>query len=323
MNSDSGSSFYFQNVMRNHQLFMQNEYLRENVSRQTNDISIFDRFTEEELFCPNFNFIPTNNCSSNNSDSSNNNLFYQTKNNNNCNNIDENNTKTNTNINNNNVPQDKKSCEENKEIEIKKEKQNKRKRRFNTFKKKPKGRISNELKEDENYNHNPKHPKDALDNLKAKAIRTPFREISQIIDKECSRLDKKYKINKLNNTHKISSNKLILDLCKKKISEILVNSYPRNLSKSNNFEKKYKNKIIYKKLIEDGKLSQSPLLSRILNMTFGEILFKFINDDNFVKNIDPNYNFPTISDLFDKENTKEKIESLIKSLNKLLINFVT
>ena len=61
MNSDSGSGFYFQNVMRNHQFFIQNEFLRENMSRPTNDISVFDSFTEEELFCANFNNIPSNN----------------------------------------------------------------------------------------------------------------------------------------------------------------------------------------------------------------------------------------------------------------------
>ena len=106
------------------------------------------------------------------------------------------------------------------------------------------------------------------------------------------------------------------------MSEILINSFPRNLSKSDNFVKKYRNKMVYNKLIEDGKLAESPLLSRILNMTFGEILFRFTNDDNFVKKIDPNYNFPTLSDLFDKETyTEEKIESLKKSLNDLLKKF--
>ena len=91
MNSDSGSGFYFQNVMRNHQFFIQNEFLRENMSRPTNDISVFDSFTEEELFCANFNNIPSNNSSSGLSDNSNHNLYYQAQDNPNCNtNIEEN-----------------------------------------------------------------------------------------------------------------------------------------------------------------------------------------------------------------------------------------
>jgi hypothetical protein len=161
-----------------------------------------------------------------------------------------------------------------------------------------------------------------LDNIKAKAIRASFSKTSQLIVNECSRLGEKYNIKKLNKTDKISSNQLLLNLCEKKMSEILINSFPRNLSKSDNFVKKYRNKMVYNKLIEDGKLAESPLLSRILNKTFGEILFRFTNDDNFVKKIDPNYNFPTLSDLFDKETyTEEKIESLKKSLNDLLKKF--
>ena len=323
MNSDSGSGFYFQNVMRNHQFFIQNEFLRENMSRPTNDISVFDSFTEEELFCANFNNIPSNNSSSGLSDNSNHNLYYQAQDNPNCNtNIEENKINTNTNINNNNVPQESKSCDENKEIEVKKEKPNKSKKPFNTHKKKHKGRTSNDLKKDPNYKHNPKHPNDALDNIKSKAVRDAYREVGEIISNECSKLGKKYKITKLNKTDKISSNKLLLNLCEKKMSEILINSFPRNLSKSDNFVKKYRNKMVYNKLIEDGKLAESPLLSGILNKTFGEILFRFTNDDNFVKKIDPNYNFPTLSDLFDKETyTEEKIESLKKSLNDLLKKF--
>ena len=285
MNSDSGSGFYFQNVMRNHQFFIQNEFLRENMSRPTNDISVFDSFTEEELFCANFNNIPSNNGSSGLSDSSNHNLYYQAQDNPNCNtNIEENKINTNTNIH--------------------------------------KGRTSNDLKKDPNYKHNPKHPNDALDNIKSKAVRDAYREIGEVISNECSKLGKEYKITKLNKTDKISSNQLLLNLCEKKMSEILINSFPRNLSKSDNFVKKYRNKMVYNKLIEDGKLAESPLLSRILNKTFGEILFRFTNDDNFVKKIDPNYNFPTLSDLFDKETyTEEKIESLKKSLNDLLKKF--
>lgn len=323
MNSDSGSGFYFQNVMRNHQFFIQNEFLRENMSRPTNDISVFDSFTEEELFCANFNNIPSNNSSSGLSDNSNHNLYYQAQDNSNCNtNIEENKINTNTNINNNNVPQESKSSDENKEIEVKKEKPNKSKKPFNTHKKKHKGRTSNDLKKDPNYKHNPKHPNDALDNIKSKAVRDAYREVGEVISNECSKLGKKYKITKLNKTDKISSNKLLLNLCEKKMSEILINSFPRNLSKSDNFVKKYRNKMVYDKLIEDGKLAESLLLSRTLNMTFGEILFRFTNDDNFVKKIDPNYNFPTLSDLFDKETyTEEKIESLKKSLNDLLKKF--
>ena len=60
------------------------------------------------------------------------------------------------------------------------------------------------------------------------------------------------------------------------------------------------NRRIYDRLVLEDKINQSPLLERILDMTFGEILYKFINDDNFTKKIDPNYNFKTFSEIFRK-----------------------
>ena len=76
-----------------------------------------------------------------------------------------------------------------------------------------------------------------MDNIKSKAVRDAYRQVGEVISNECSKLGKEYKITKLNKTDKISSNQLLLNLCEKKMSEILINSFPRNLSKSDNFVK--------------------------------------------------------------------------------------
>ncbi len=55
-------------------------------------------------------------------------------------------------------------------------------------------------------------------------------------------------------------------------------------------------------------------------MTFGEILYKFINDDNFTKKIDQNYNFKTFSEIFGKKYSEELVENAQQNLRKLLGN---
>ena len=102
--------------------------------------------------------------------------------------------------------------------------------------------------------------------------------------------------------------------------DLFINNNPRNIKHNSpnlNF-----NSRIYDRLMLDGKLNQAPLLMNIFDMTFGEILFKFINDDNFAKKIDPNYNFTTFSEIFGKMYSDVLNESLQQNLRKLLNDFI-
>ena len=55
-------------------------------------------------------------------------------------------------------------------------------------------------------------------------------------------------------------------------------------------------------------------------MTFAEILYKFINDDNFTKKINQNYNFKTFSKILEKKYSEELVENAQQNLRKLLGN---
>jgi hypothetical protein len=182
--------------------------------------------------------------------------------------------------------------------------------------KKPKGRTSDFYKNNANYNHNPQHSKNNLDNFKLKAIRGCFKEIGMIIYSLCLAFGKQYQIKKLNKKDKIKSNEEIIQFCDKKMADLFANSNSRNI-KANSPNLNH-NRRIYDRLVLEDKINQSPLLARILDMSFGEILYKFINDDNFTKKIDPNYNFRTFSEIYGKQYSDELIENTQQNLRKLL-----
>ena len=117
----------------------------------------------------------------------------------------------------------------------------------------------------------------------------------------------------------MSQKECLFELFDKTMLELFINNFAKRNSKSEDMEKKYKNRRIYNDLVVKGKLAQSPLLTRIFEMTFGEVLFKFINDDNFAQQIDHNFSFTTFSDIFNINKYPEVlIEDLQKSLRKLL-----
>jgi hypothetical protein len=301
--SDSYSSHFFITIMKNHdKLREQFECLREN--RPTNNTTnpLFFLEAEEKPLEPFSDFEIKKEPSD---DSNFDNLFNLSQN-----------SPSNKNENPKpivNTPNKTKELEDKKEINGAIQKL----LLFTTFQKCLLGRTSNELKENPKYKHSPKHSGIALDNFTIKVIRKCIFSISRLIESICLSLG--YKIDSLNNTFDISSKELKLYLCDNTMLLLFINNFAKRNSKCKDLEKKYKNKGIYHKLVANGKLAQSPLLMRIFEMTFGQILFKFINDDNFAKKIDPNFSFTTFSDLF---NTKEYPEALIESsqesLRKLL-----
>lgn len=310
--SDSYSSPYLTNIMKNddNNFFKQNEFLREN--RRTNDTSNQSFFSEEEKPLEPFSDLNIKKMHSDDFDLSN--LFYKSQNNQNREKKSENlNPIVNT-------------MNKSKELEVNKEIDKiipTTPLLFTVFQKSHRGRISNELKENSNYQHNPKHSKHVLDNFKIKVIRSCIKYISLLIYDICLSLGKEYKINMLNNNKKISSKKYTLYLCDKTMLDLFINNFSKRNSKSKDMEKKYKNKSIYNSLIANGKLAQSPLLTRIFEMTFGEILFKFINNDNFAKKIDPNFSFTTFSDVFSTKEYPEVLqENLQESFRDLLSKYI-
>ena len=351
MELDSNSDFFFNSVMNNHktcnELFENNEFLRENnFSRPTNDVSDIPFFSEESNSPRPFDNIFENRHSD---DLDSTVLFY----NDNNNEITNNNEQSDNNTINNNIeklpepiPQPHPQTQPQPQLQTQPQNQNQNNtiitshpfiiKKDNTTEitsgltflsyialiftffglKKPKGRTSNYLKDNPNYNHNPQHSKFNMDNFKSKVIRRCFKEIGKIIYNLCLAFGTQYKINSMDKKDKISTKKEILQLCNRTMVDLFVNNKKRNSSK--NSPDTNHNRIIYDILAYENKINQSPLLSRIFDMTFGEVLYKFINDDNFANNIDPNYNFKTFSECFGNEYSDELLESAQQNMRKLL-----
>ena len=360
MDLDSKSDFFYSirnNHSTNNKPFLEkNEFLRENLSRPTNDVSDFPPFYENSPFENAFNEIPLNHKPSDQIDwdiiSFNDQYDQNSQDNLNKEEIKINEL-SNNNLSNNtfeNIPKSEPESkpEQKPKPEQKSKSELKPKKNSNLFQvkkdktkdltseltflshialifilfegKKPAGRTPNFYKNNANYNHNPKHSKDHLDNFKAKVIRRCFKEISDLIFSICKSFGPQYRIKKLNKKDGVSSIQSIVLLCQKRMVDLFINNNPRNIKHNSpnlNF-----NSRIYDRLMLDGKLNQSPLLMNIFDMTFGEILFKFINDDNFAKKIDPNYNFTTFSEIFGKMYSDELNESLQQNLRKLLNDFI-
>ena len=338
MDLDSNSDFFYSirnNHSTNNKPFLEkNEFLRENISRPTNDVSDFPPFYENSPFID-WDIISFNNQYDQNSQDNLNKEDIK------INELSNNNLSNNT-FKNIHKPEQKPKPEQKSKSELKPKKNSnlfqvkKDKTKdltseltflshialiFILFEgKKPAGRTPNFYKNNANYNHNPKHSKDHLDNFKAKVIRRCFKEISDLIFSICKSFGPQYRIKKLNKKDGVSSIQSIVLLCQKRMVDLFINNNPRNIKHNSpnlNF-----NSRIYDRLMLDGKLNQSPLLMNIFDMTFGEILFKFINDDNFAKKIDPNYNFTTFSEIFGKMYSDELNESLQQNLRKLLSNSI-
>lgn len=353
---DSNSDFYFNSVTNNHNsidFLGKNEFLRENYTRPTNDVSNLLSFSEDSSFQGPFDDIPLRNKQSDQIDSDL--IYFKTKNEQNINNT---NNPSNNNEDNESEPKQQpkpksKQKPKSKSKQQSKPKSNKqpepkhkskKKVKANLFdvkkdnsqditsgltyfsyavlifilfgQKKPKGRTPDFYKKNANYYHNPKHSKNNLDNFKTKVIRGCFKEIGLVIFSICLSFGEQYRIKKLNKAYDISTIESILYLCNKTMLDLFVNNNPRNIK--DNSPNRGHNRRIYERLVNDGKLDQSPLLTQIFGMTFGEVLFKFINDDNFVKQIDPNYNLKTLSDIYGNIYSDELIESLQQNLGNLL-----
>ena len=162
-------------------------------------------------------------------------------------------------------------------------------------------------------------PKDRKDNLIREVINNGFKSIALVTFNLCKELGDEYRIQVLNKSEKLNSlknNDFISKYFKKNMKTMLIESNPKN-TKTKDFNKK-----IYDKLVSNGKLEQPSLLKTILNMTNGEILYKYINDDNFVKTTNPNNNdFLTFKDHIEKfkeKHSDERINDIKKYFNNIL-----
>lgn len=161
--------------------------------------------------------------------------------------------------------------------------------------------------------------KDRKDNFMREIIHKSYGSIGKVVFNSCKELGNEYRIQVLNKSEKLNSlknNDLIMKYLDKNMTTMFIESHPKN-SKTKDFNKK-----IYDKLVANGKLEKPSLLKTILNMTNGEILYKFINDDNFVKKIEPNNNdFLTFKDYmtkFQENHSDERINDIKKYFNNLL-----
>ena len=155
--------------------------------------------------------------------------------------------------------------------------------------------------------NNIKHGKHANDNARTKVFNRCFKIISKVIKNICYRMG--YKIFEFikGKKKKALKNEDIERYCRMTIEYILVNNKPKNGNKNHN-------RIEYNKIKLDERFSDS-LLQTILNMTFGEVLLKFLNDDNFVKELDEtNNDFSTFTDNFGNEYSEERKKEVVKSL---------
>lgn len=336
------SDYFFSSIKDNHpnNNFMENnEFLRENCSRPTNVDSDILSLPEESPSLGPFDYLPFKNKPSDPID--NYELYFNNSSNEN------NNDKENTNDNKQNNENSNINTVENKpepttqpKPELNMEKRNTSApfitQKDNTKEitsgltflsyisliftlfgaKKPKGRTPNLYKNNPNYKHNPKHSDKHMDNFKLKVIRRCFKEIGDVIYFLCLAFGPHYMIKRLNKKDKIKKNEEIINLCDRKMADIFYHSNPRNIkANSRNYNH---NRKIYDRLVLEDKLNQSPLLAIIFDMTFGEVLYKFINDDNFTKRIDPNYNFKTFSEIFGNQYSEELVENTQQNLRKLL-----
>ena len=342
MEIESNSYYFFNSIKDNHpnNNFMEsNEFLRENYSRPTNDVSDILSLPEESPSLGPFDYLPFRN---NPPDPIDNNELYFNPNSdeNNYDNENANDNKQNKDNNKTNTVENKPEQKPQTKPELNMEKRN-TSTKFTTQKdntkeiisgltflsyisliftlfgaKKPKGRTPNLYKNNPNYKHNPKHSDNHMDNFKSKVIRRCFKEIGEIIYFLCSAFGPQYKSTKLVKKDKIKKIEEILNLCHKKMADIFYYSNPKNIKE--NSPSYNHNRKIYDRLVLEDKINQSPLLERIFGMTFGEVLYKFINDDNFTKRIDPNYNFKTFSEIFGKQYSEELVENTQQNLRKLL-----
>lgn len=162
-------------------------------------------------------------------------------------------------------------------------------------------------------------PKDRKDNFIREIMHKSFKSIGKVVFNSCKELGDEYRIQVLNKSEEknsLKNNKSITKYLDKSMETMFIESNPKN-SKTKDYNKK-----IYDKLVANGKLEQSPVLNTILKMTNGEVLYKFINDDNFVKKINPNNNdFLTFKDYisdFKEKHSDERINDIKKYFNDLL-----
>ena len=145
------------------------------------------------------------------------------------------------------------------------------------------------------------------DHIKIKVFNKCFQNIGVIIKSICNTLYPQDKFHKLNKRLSSSSNNLEMEkFCKKTIEEIMREDclISINSIKSN---KSIIEKIFEMKMSEADKVKVE-LINKILKgMTFGNILKNYLDDINFVKDIDINNNdFTTFSDDFSELSDKRK-----------------
>ena len=153
-----------------------------------------------------------------------------------------------------------------------------------------------------------KKSKNRHDNAKRKVFNKCFKITRFIIDKYCKKLNPENILFKLNKDISITSkNETMKQFCKKTIKQIIYNDCPKDLKKREH-NIKIIEKILSKNISEENS-KDIKLFKQILNMTFGEILEHFLEDKNFIKEIEPfNSDFSTFSENFNNEyNEKRKI----------------
>ena len=169
-----------------------------------------------------------------------------------------------------------------------------------------KGRMSSERKSLDIYT--PKHPKDALDNAKKKVFRRCFKVIGKVIRNLCSKIRYKF----FGSNHKFDlKNENIVKYCKRTMEYYLKNNIPKIGSKEHDRK-------LYNEMKLDEKFEEAILLQNILKTSLGEVLIKFLEDDNFVKSLDPlNNDFSTFSDHFANEYDELRKDTILRDLKKL------
>jgi len=119
------------------------------------------------------------------------------------------------------------------------------------------------------------HSNQTNDNARTKVFNRCFKIIGKVVKKICEKMGFKISDFIKETSNKCLTNEETEKYCRMTIEHILINNKQKRGDRNHNRNE-------YNKIKASKKYDDAVLLKTILKMTFGEVLLKFLNDDNFV-----------------------------------------
>ena len=155
------------------------------------------------------------------------------------------------------------------------------------------------------------HSNQTNDNARTKVFNRCFKIIGKVVKNICEKMGFKISDFIKDTSNKCLTNEETEKYCRMTIEHILINNKQKRGDRNHNRNE-------YNKIKASKKYDDAVLLKTILKMTFGEVLLKFLNDDNFVKDLDPtNNDFTTFTDNFGDKYSEERKEEVLKTLKNI------